>query len=71
MSQTIDARETDKTRARYNRLALIYDLMETLPERRFIPWRRKLWSLIPAGRVLAEGSGLFLLPLAKVVFCTA
>ena len=52
MSQPIDTRETAKTRARYNRIAPVYDLMEISAEQRFSPWRRKLWSLIPGGRVL-------------------
>lgn len=57
MGQLIDPKETSKTRARYNRIALLYDLMEILPERRFALWRQKLWSLIPAGRVLEVGVG--------------
>jgi ubiquinone/menaquinone biosynthesis C-methylase UbiE len=57
MSQPINTRETAKTRARYNRIAPVYDLMEILAERRFIPWRKKLWSLIPGGRVLEVGVG--------------
>jgi phosphatidylethanolamine/phosphatidyl-N-methylethanolamine N-methyltransferase len=57
MIQPINTRETAKTRARYNRIAPVYDLMEISAERRFIPWRRKLWSLIPSGRVLEVGVG--------------
>jgi ubiquinone/menaquinone biosynthesis C-methylase UbiE len=57
MSQPINTRETAETRARYNRIAPIYDLMEISAERRFIPWRKKLWSLIPGGRVLEVGVG--------------
>lgn len=57
MSQPINTRETAKTRARYNRIAPVYDLMEISTERRFIPWRKKLWSLIPGGRVLEVGVG--------------
>jgi len=48
---------TEKTRARYNRIAPIYDLMEILPERRFMPWRRQLWAQVPPGLVLEVGVG--------------
>lgn len=57
MDEGIDAKETAKTRARYNRLAPRYDLIEVFAERRFAPLRRKLWSLIPGGRVLEVGVG--------------
>jgi phosphatidylethanolamine/phosphatidyl-N-methylethanolamine N-methyltransferase len=57
MGRVIDSKDTDKTRARYNRIAPVYDLMEILPERHFVPWRKKLWSLIPGGRVLEVGVG--------------
>jgi ubiquinone/menaquinone biosynthesis C-methylase UbiE len=53
----IDTEETAKTRARYNRLAPIYDAMEVFAEQGFAPLRRKLWSLIPGGRVLEVGVG--------------
>lgn len=53
----IDLKQTDLTRARYNRIAPIYDLMEILPERRFIPWREQLWDQIPAGQILEVGVG--------------
>ena len=58
MSQPFNAKETARTRARYNRIAPIYNLMEIFAERRFVPWREKLWSLIPGGRVLEEGLSL-------------
>ncbi len=41
-----DRRSTAATRARYNRLAPVYDLMESLAERRYRPWRTRLWSLV-------------------------
>lgn len=53
----MSTQEAAKTRARYNRIAPIYDLMEVFAERRFVPWREKLWSLIPGGRVLEVGVG--------------
>ncbi len=48
---------TKKTRARYNRIAPVYDLMEILPERRFVPWRQQLWAQVPPGQVLEVGVG--------------
>jgi ubiquinone/menaquinone biosynthesis C-methylase UbiE len=53
----IDTIATRATRARYNRLAPIYDAMEFFAERRFRPWRQRLWSQVPAGRVLEVGVG--------------
>src|SRR5574341_367722 len=35
---------TAQTKARYNRIAPIYDIIEALSERTFKPWREKLWS---------------------------
>lgn len=53
----IDARATATTRARYQRLAPMYDRMEGLSERRFHPWRQRLWSLVQGPRVLEVGVG--------------
>ena len=53
----IDQQATRATRARYNRIAPFYDRMEKLTERRFKPWREKLWAAVPAGRVLEVGVG--------------
>jgi ubiquinone/menaquinone biosynthesis C-methylase UbiE len=53
----IDIQATTVTRARYERLSRTYDLMEVLPERRFRPWRRKLWALVHGPRVLEVGVG--------------
>jgi len=50
-----DPRATARTRARYQRIAAIYDLMETMPERRFTTWRKYLWSLVNGPRVLEVG----------------
>lgn len=52
-----DPRATARTRARYQRIAAVYDLMEALPERKFIPWRKRLWSLVEGQRVLEVGVG--------------
>jgi phosphatidylethanolamine/phosphatidyl-N-methylethanolamine N-methyltransferase len=53
----IDRQETAKTRARYDRIAPIYDLMEALPEQQFGAWRARLWSLVPEARILEVGVG--------------
>lgn len=46
------------TRARYERLAPVYDFLEWLPERtRFGRWRARLWRGVPPGRVLEVGVG--------------
>ena len=52
-----DPKQTALTRARYNRIAALYDLMEFFPERRFAPWRRQLWNQVPAGKILEVGVG--------------
>lgn len=57
MESPIDERETARTRARYNRLAPVYDQMERFSERNFAPKRHQLWSLVPAGHVLEVGVG--------------
>jgi len=49
---------TRATRARYNRIAVVYDLMEAFIERTaFAAWRQRLWAGVPAGRVLEVGVG--------------
>jgi phosphatidylethanolamine/phosphatidyl-N-methylethanolamine N-methyltransferase len=52
------ARETALTKARYDRIAPVYDAMEW-PIERFVfqPWRQELWSRVPKGRVLEVGVG--------------
>jgi ubiquinone/menaquinone biosynthesis C-methylase UbiE len=53
----IDARATARTRARYQRISNLYDLMEILPEQKYLPWREKLWSLVKGPRILEVGVG--------------
>lgn len=49
---------SEPTRARYDRLAPFYDLLEWLPERgSFGRWRRKLWERLPENRILEIGVG--------------
>lgn len=52
-----EARETALTRARYQRLAPLYDRMEGLMEGRYRPWREALWARVNGPRVLEVGVG--------------
>ncbi len=52
-----DARATHITRSRYQRLSHIYDLMEALAEKRYSPWRERLWSLVQGREILEVGVG--------------
>lgn len=54
---SIDTRSTERTRNRYQRISSLYDLMEILPEKRYHPWREKLWSMVKGPRVLEVGVG--------------
>ena len=54
---SIDTRATERTRARYQRISNLYDLMEILPEKRYHPWRERLWSMVKGPRVLEVGVG--------------
>lgn len=58
----LDPTQTRIARARYERIAPLYDVMEVLAERRFDPWRRRLWddvqtNMPPGGRILEVGVG--------------
>lgn len=50
-------RATALTRARYNRIARVYDLMEGLAERRYSRWRADLWRQVKGPEVLEIGVG--------------
>lgn len=52
-----DKKETARTRARYQRIAPLYDAMESLAERRYADWRPRLWSLVRGPKVLEVGVG--------------
>ena len=56
MNNAIDLKATAATKARYNRIARFYDLVETMSEGRFRPWREKLWSCAQ-GNILEVGVG--------------
>lgn len=53
----IDNRATEITRRRYQRLSRFYDLMETMAEKRYHPWRERIWSYVNGGPVLEVGVG--------------
>jgi ubiquinone/menaquinone biosynthesis C-methylase UbiE len=57
MQSEIDEKATALTRARYQRLSAIYDLMENIPEKRFGPWRKHLWELVAGTEILEVGVG--------------
>ena len=45
------------TRNRYQRLSPWYDQMQGMSEKRFMPWRTRLWSQVLGPRVLEVGVG--------------
>lgn len=53
----IDEKATAATRARYQRLAPMYDRVEGLMEARYRPWRIALWQRVNGRRVLEVGVG--------------
>lgn len=57
MTNQPDDYKTTLTRDRYQRISKIYDLMEILPERRYISWRERLWSQVKGPEVLEVGVG--------------
>lgn len=57
MAKTSDNQQTTITRDRYQRISPIYDWMEILPERKYISWRERLWSLVRGPEVLEVGVG--------------
>jgi len=52
-----DPSTTETTRRRYQRLSTVYDLMKGMMEKRYQPWREKLWLQVPGLRVLEVGVG--------------
>ncbi len=54
---TIDVAATEKTKARYQRIAPAYDRMQTMMEKRAKAWRAHLWSLVHGPKVLEVGVG--------------
>ena len=56
-TENVDKQATALTRARYQRISPLYDRLEWLLERRFRPWRQKLWQFVEGPRVLEVGVG--------------
>lgn len=56
-SAGLDIRATIATRNRYQRIAPLYDAMESMMERRNRQWRQRLWSLVRGPKVLEIGVG--------------
>ncbi len=56
MSTRVDDQATATTQARYDRIAPIFDLLESMSERNFRRWRIKLWKLA-RGNILEVGVG--------------
>jgi ubiquinone/menaquinone biosynthesis C-methylase UbiE len=54
---SVNEKATEQTRARYQRIAPVYDAMEILAERRYSDWRERLWSLVEGSAVLEVGVG--------------
>lgn len=52
-----DPSATEATRRRYQRLSPFYDAMEGTSERRYHPWRTKLWSQVTGLQILEVGIG--------------
>jgi len=49
---------TELAKRRYNRIALLYDLMENLSEKtRYTKWRELLWSKVEGTHILEVGVG--------------
>jgi len=58
MNKTIDGRTTARTKARYNRIAPVYDLLGSIMERLvFRKLRRGLWEQVSGDRMLEVGVG--------------
>ena len=57
MQSNIDEKATALTRARYQRLSGIYDLMESSSEKRYRPWRKQMWELVEGTEILEVGVG--------------
>jgi ubiquinone/menaquinone biosynthesis C-methylase UbiE len=54
---TINVHLTEVTRNRYQRLSGWYDMMGLLQEKKFLPWRKRMWKLAAGPRILEVGVG--------------
>ena len=57
MTNQINNYDSTIVRNRYQRISPFYNVMEILPERRYISWREQLWSLVKGPEVLEVGVG--------------
>jgi ubiquinone/menaquinone biosynthesis C-methylase UbiE len=57
VSMALDEKAIARTRARYQRIAPLYDAMEVLAERRYSAWRPRLWSMVQGPKALEVGVG--------------
>jgi ubiquinone/menaquinone biosynthesis C-methylase UbiE len=57
MTNQINNYDSTIVRNRYQRISPFYNVMEILPERRYISWREELWSLVKGPEVLEVGVG--------------
>ncbi len=57
MKNQAESHASSPTRDRYQRISQVYDVMEILPERRYISWRERVWSLVKGPEVLEVGVG--------------
>jgi ubiquinone/menaquinone biosynthesis C-methylase UbiE len=65
-----ESKVTAAVRRRYNRIALVYDLMEGLVERsRYSKWRELLWSKVGGVNILEVGVGTGRNFLVDSLFC--
>lgn len=56
-ARPVDPAATERTRRSYDRIASVYDAMEAIVERRYRPWRERLWSRAEGPRLLEVGVG--------------
>lgn len=52
LESRLEESATNPTRRRYERLAPFYDRMDKSSERRYIPFRERVWSLVEGPKVL-------------------
>lgn len=57
LDSKVESKATALTRARYERIAPVYDRVEAVMERLLRPWRVRLWSEVKGPKVLEVGVG--------------
>ena len=56
-SVSLDEVATARTCARYERLSSMDDRLERMTEKRYAPWRARLWSQVRGHDILEAGVG--------------